>query len=96
MITWTAEELKDFERTTDMLSSSNQLLRIEARQSGIKRLKAAYGEDKCNAMHTFLVERDAKPAPKKKARKPKSAPEVATGLPAAEMATLAQGFKPAL
>ena len=32
----------------------------------------------------------------KAARKAQGTPEVATGLPAAEMATLAQGFKPAL
>ena len=60
---WTDDELRRFDRVTLMLSSRDQLQRIQGRQD-IKKLVEEFGKEKCDAMFAHLQERD-----KKKGRK---------------------------
>jgi hypothetical protein len=52
-ITWTDEEIKEFDMLVDMASSPSQLERIEARLSMPKFIEK-HGKEKCDAMFSFL------------------------------------------
>jgi hypothetical protein len=63
-ITWTPEELAEFDRLIDGQSSRVQMTRLNARLDLDKFIKA-HGKEKCDAMWAHLEARDAK------AKKPK-------------------------
>lgn len=56
-ITWTNDELKEFERLVDMVSSPNQLKRIEGRLA-MPKFAEKHGTEKCDAMFAFILKRD--------------------------------------
>ncbi len=58
MTKFTAKELKQFDRLTQMMSSANQLERINGRMA-VRRFEAEHGKDKCEAMYEELKRRDA-------------------------------------
>lgn len=51
--TWTKEELKQFDKLVDLVSSRNQLTRIAARLDMDKFIKE-HGKEKCDAMWAHL------------------------------------------
>lgn len=53
-ITWTAEELAEFDRLVDMVSSSDQMTRLCARMVEIPAFIAKHGKEKCDAMWAHL------------------------------------------
>ena len=56
---WTANELSQFDHVTMLMSSRDQLQRIQGRLE-IKKLVEAFGKKKCDAMFAFLQARDKK------------------------------------
>lgn len=52
-ISWTAGEIRQFDRLVDDVSSQNQLLRIEAR-GDLKAFVETHGKPKCDAMFEHL------------------------------------------
>ena len=58
-MTYTKDELKEFDRLTNELSSHNQVARIGARMD-IKKFIEKHGKEKCDAMFAELQKRDAK------------------------------------
>jgi hypothetical protein len=58
-ITWTDEELAEFDRLVDKVSSRNQIQRIESRFEMPKFIEK-HGKEKCDAMWAHLQEREAK------------------------------------
>lgn len=61
---WTKDELAEFDRLTEQMSSRDQLERISGRLA-LRRFVALHGEEKCNAMFAKLTSVE-KPARKRK------------------------------
>jgi hypothetical protein len=57
--TWTPEELAEFDRLIDEVSSPNQAIRSSARMRQ-NRFVNEHGKEKCDAMWAHLQEREAK------------------------------------
>lgn len=57
-ITWTPEELDQFDELVDMNSSRHQMDRISGRL-GMHSFIAKHGKEKCDAMWEVLQQRDA-------------------------------------
>lgn len=51
--TWTEEELREFDRLVDDVSSRNQLTRIDARLK-MTAFVEEHGKEKCDAMFAYL------------------------------------------
>lgn len=62
-ITWTPEELAEFDELIDMVSDRHQVTRITGRLKMMEFTKK-YGNDKCNAMWAYLQQRDMERAGK--------------------------------
>lgn len=58
-ITWTDEELREFDALIDGVSSRHQVERIAARLD-MRKFVADHGKEKCDAMWEHLQKRDAK------------------------------------
>lgn len=56
-VTWTDEELREFDMLVDMVSSRNQLERISGRLAMLKFVDE-HGKEKCDAMFAYLNTRD--------------------------------------
>jgi hypothetical protein len=52
-ITWTAEELAEFDRLVEMASSQRQMERLHARLN-MPKFIAKHGKEKCDAMWAHL------------------------------------------
>jgi len=57
--TYTAADLREFDRITLKLSAPNQLARINGRME-LKKFIETHGQPKCDAMFKEIVARDAK------------------------------------
>jgi hypothetical protein len=53
-ITWTPEELREFDRISTLMSSRDQMDRIRGRIE-IKPFVAQHGKEKCDAMFQHLL-----------------------------------------
>lgn len=53
-ITWTPEELREFDRITKQMASRDQMDRIRGR-IGIKPFVEKHGKEKCDAMFAHLL-----------------------------------------
>ena len=58
-VTWTPEELREFDDLTMKLSSKRQMDRIEARLD-LPKFMERVGKEKCDAMFAYLMKRDGK------------------------------------
>lgn len=56
-ITWTPEELKEFDRLTWDVCSIHQMKRIEGRIA-MPKFVEKHGKEKCDAMFAYLLEQD--------------------------------------
>lgn len=57
---YTKEELREFDRITNMLSSPRQMVRLDARLTLVPAFVEKHGKEKCDAMFEVLKARDAK------------------------------------
>jgi hypothetical protein len=53
-ITWTAEELAEFDRLIGLVSSRDQMTRLSARIKDMPDFIAEHGKEKCDAMWAHL------------------------------------------
>ena len=57
---YTAAEIREFDRVTDMLSSQNQMVRLHARILAIPAFIKKHGQAKCDVMFEELKRRDSR------------------------------------
>lgn len=53
-VTWSKEELKEFDGLVDKVSSRNQVTRIQARMVEMPAFIEKHGKEKCDAMWAHL------------------------------------------